>query len=150
MFALPAMHPYEIVLSTAVAAQVLKFVLYGAVNRRPSLRVLVTTNGLPSLYAVMMSSLCTVVAIDRGASSPIFAGAFVFSGIVLHDIVRVQGSVDKGQRAALVLANRVGNGGGPAWVARITPLLGDRAHRPLHVILGVVFGILAGMAWNPR
>lgn len=150
MLSLPNMYPYEIVLYSTMAAQFLKFFLYGAVNRRPSLRVLVTTNGLPSLYAVMMSSLCTVVALDRGVDSPIFAGAFVFAGIVLHDIVRVQGSVDKGQRAALVLANSVGAGSGPAWAARLMPLLGDRGHRPLHVFLGVVLGLLAGLAWNPR
>ena len=150
MASLPAMYPYEIVLYCGLAAQFTKFVLYGVVNRRPSLRVLVTTNGLPSLYAVMMSTLCTVVALDRGVGSPLFAGAYVFSGIVLHDIVRVQGSVYKGQRATLLVANSVVAGSGPAWAARLMPLLGDRVHRPLHVFLGVVFGILAGLAWNPR
>lgn len=150
MHALPSMYPYEIVLYCAVAAQFLKFVLYGAVNRKPSLRALVTTNGLPSLYAVVMSCLCTVVALDRGAGSAIFAGCFVFAGIVLHDIVRVQGSVDRGQRAALLLASSVEAGSAPAWVDRLMPLLGDRGHRPLHVIVGVVLGVLAGLGWTPR
>ena len=147
---LPAMYPYELVLYCAAAAQLLKFVLYGAVNRRPSLRALVTTNGLPSLYAVVMSCLCTVVALDRGMGSPLFAGVFVFSGIVLHDIVRVQGSVNRGQLAALLLANSVVGASGPLWVERTMLLLSDRGHRPLHVMLGVGMGVMAGLAWNPR
>ncbi|HKK72615.1 MAG TPA: divergent PAP2 family protein [Candidatus Krumholzibacteria bacterium] len=141
--------PYELVIAAGVGAQLLKFVLYGVANRRPSLRVLVTTNGLPSFYAVTLSCLCTVVALDVGVRSPLFAGSMVFSGVVLHDIVRVQRSVDRGRRSTALVARSMDNGERPEWTRSVTEILRDRGHRPLHIGVGMVLGLLAGLAWRP-
>lgn len=141
--------PWELVILSGVFAQALKFVLYGVANRRPSLRVLVTTNGLPSLYAVTLSCLCTVVALDQGPGSPLFAGAMVFSGVVLHDVVRVQQSVDRGWRSTAWVARSVENERSAEWLDGRLSLLRDRGHRPLHVGLGMVLGLLVGLTWSP-
>ena len=141
--------PYQIVILSAVFTQILKFVLYGVANRRPSLRVLVTTNGLPSLYAVTLSCLCTVVGLDQGTGSPLFAGAMVFSGVVLHDVVRVQTSVDQGWRSTAWVARSVENERGAEWLDGRLALLRDRGHRPLHVGLGMLLGLLIGLTWQP-
>lgn len=145
-----AVDPWELVILSGLFAQFLKFVLYGVANRRPSLRVLVTTNGLPSFYAVTLSCLCTVVALDRGPGSAIFAGAMVFSGVVLHDVVRVQGSVDLGWKSTARVASRMEKERWAEWLGgKPDGLLRDRGHRPLHVGLGMLLGLLIGLTWNP-
>ncbi len=64
--------PWVVVITVAVAAQLLKFTLHGVANRRWRLRPLVTTNGLPSLYAVTFGCLSTLVLIDQGYRSTLF------------------------------------------------------------------------------
>ncbi len=142
--------PWAMVLMTGALSQVLKFLLYGVANRELSLRVLVTTNGLPSLYAVTFGCLTTLVLLDQGYKSPMFVASFIFSGIILHDSVRLQGSMDRGGRAALLVAETMA----PAptrtrWLDLLRPLLGDRRHRPLHIAVGLVLGALAAFAWLP-
>jgi hypothetical protein len=65
---------------------------------------------------------------------------------VLHDAVRVKGSMDRGGRAALLVAQSVNEGrGNSRWLAQLRPWLGDRQHRPLHIVVGLALGVLAGM-----
>jgi len=85
--------------------------LYGVANRRLSLRALVATSGLPSTYAVTFSTLTTIVAMEQGLWSPVFVVTLVFSGIVLHDVIRVRGSVDRGGQTALLVAEHLDNDG---------------------------------------
>jgi acid phosphatase family membrane protein YuiD len=138
--------PWAFVLLTSVACQLLKFALYGLANRHLTLRALVTTNGLPSLYAVTFGCLSTLVLRTTGYQSPLFIATFVFSGIILHDAVRVKGSMDRGGRAALLVAQSLEES---RWLQQLRPLLGDRRHRPLHIAVGLALGVLAGLAWIP-
>lgn len=138
--------PWAFVLLTSLGCQLLKFAVYGLANRRLTLRPLVTTNGLPSLYAVTFGCLSTLVLRTMGYQSPVFVAIFVFSGIILHDAVRVQGSMDQGGRAALLVAQSLEES---RWLQQLRPLLGDRRHRPLHIAVGLVLGVLAGIAWAP-
>jgi len=145
-----SVEPWELVVMSGAFAQLLKFVLYGVATKRPSLRVLVTTNGLPSFYAVTLSCLCTVVALDQGPGSPLFAAAMVFSGVVLHDVVRVQSSVDRGWKSTAWVAKGFENERSAEWLGgKPGGLLRDRGHRPLHVGLGMVMGLLIGLTWSP-
>ncbi len=146
----PALSPWQLVLVAGAIAQVTKFLVYGAANRRFHLRALVVTNGLPSLYGVVFAALCTTVVLDRGMADPLSSATLIFSGIVLHDIVRVKGSVDRGGRAALVVARNMAHTHRARWERRALLLLRDRRHRPLHVAVGVALGIAAGLGWHPR
>ena len=49
------MAPWQFMFLLGIATQVLKLLLYGIANRQLNLRVLVTTNGFPSLHAVVLS-----------------------------------------------------------------------------------------------
>jgi acid phosphatase family membrane protein YuiD len=129
--------------------QLLKLVLYGAVNRSLNLRVLVTTNGLPSLHAVMFSALAVLVGLDQGFGSPLFVATLVLAGIVLHDLIKVQGSVGRGRATGRFLARAIDDGAeSGAWADRWAELLSDRGHRPLHVGVGMLLGALTALAWG--
>jgi acid phosphatase family membrane protein YuiD len=143
------MDPWQIVLLAGVGGQLLKLLLYGIASRRFSLRVLVATNGLPSLYATSFAALTTVVGRVRGAGSSEFVATAIFTGIVLHDLIRVQGTVHAGGRTALLLADSLAGAAESPFAERLRELLGDRRHRPLHIGIGLVLGTLAGLLWNP-
>jgi uncharacterized protein len=138
--------PWVLAVSAGVLAQLLKLVLYSVANRSIALRVLGSTNGLPSSYAVAFMSLATLVGMREGYRSAEYAACMMLGGIVLHDIVRVQGSVDRGGRAALLLAQQFGPDRGNLWTGQLRPLLGDRAHRPLHVVIGMILGLVFALA----
>jgi hypothetical protein len=133
-------------LSAGVVAQLLKLLLYSVANRHLALRVLFATNGLPSSHAVSFMCLATVVGLREGARSAEFATCMLLGGIVLHDLIRVQGSVDLGGRTALLLAQTWGREEGSVWTEQLRPLLGDRGHRPLHVVVGMILGLVYGLA----
>lgn len=138
--------PWVLALIAGTLAQLLKLLLYSVANRRLALRVLGATNGLPSFYSVGLGTLVTIVAQQMGPRSPEFATCMVFGGVILHDLIRVQGSVDKGGRMALLLAESMRPGEGNLWTEQLRPLLGDRGHRPLHVLVGLGLGVVFGLA----
>ena len=144
--------PWALVLLLGTATQLLKLVLYGLARRRLNLRVLVTTNGLPSLHAVVFSALAVIVGLERGFGSPLFAATLIFGGIVLHDLIKVQGSVGRGRATGRALAQAIDDGTEETtWAQRWGGLLSDRGHRPLHVIAGMLLGALTALAWGaPR
>ena len=140
--------PWEMLILLGVATQVLKLVLYGIANRRLNLRVLVTTNGLPSLHGVVFMAAAISTGLDHGFGSPLFLVSWVFGGIVLHDLIKVQGSVGRGQARGLFLAQALEEEEEPGpWSTRWADLLSDRGHRPLHVAAGMLLGALTALAW---
>jgi acid phosphatase family membrane protein YuiD len=93
--------------------------------------------------------LTTLVGLERGHKSPVFVLCFILGGIILHDSIRLRGSMDKGGRASLLVAQQLEGDGGAQWLARLRPFLGDRRHRPLHVLLGLMLGSLSALLWHP-
>ena len=69
--------PWQFMFLLGIATQVLKLLLYGIANRRLNLRVLVTTNGFPSLHAVVLSCLSIVTGLDHGFRDPFFIATFI-------------------------------------------------------------------------
>lgn len=135
---------------TAVGCQLLKFVLHSAAAHRVQLRALVTANGLPSLYGTAFGCLTALVGMRGGFDSPAFAVVGLFSGIVLHDAIRVQTSASHGGRAAHELASSLGHPSGRRWLDGLRPSLADRGHRPWHVIVGVLLGVLVALGFGGR
>lgn len=140
--------PWQLLVLLGIGTQLLKLALYGAANRRLNLRILVTTNGLPSLHGVVFMALAVTVGLEHGFSSPIFTATWIFGGIVLHDLVKVQGSVGRGQATGLYLAQSIEEDEMGNWSARWADLLSDRGHRPLHVAAGMILGALTALAWG--
>jgi acid phosphatase family membrane protein YuiD len=140
--------PWEFMFLLGLATQLMKLLLYGIANRRLNLRVLVTTNAFPSLHAVVLSCLSIVTGLDHGFRSPFFVATFIFTGVVLHDLIKVQGSVQKGQATGLFLARAIDSEEPGSWSERWVPLLSDRGHRPMHVGIGMLLGILIAIAWG--
>jgi acid phosphatase family membrane protein YuiD len=140
--------PWLLVFTAAVLCQLLKFALYSVANRRLDVRVLATTNGLPSLYGTTFGCLSMTVLLSEGLRSPTYVLCFIFSGMVLHDSIRLRGSVDRSSEASFLVAQRFSAARGDGWLDQFRPLLVDRRHRPMHVFVGLTLGSLYGLLWK--
>ncbi|RKZ16878.1 hypothetical protein DRQ53_05195 [bacterium] len=141
---------WQVMILMGIATQLLKFLLYGVVNRKINLRLLVTAHGFPSLHAVVLSCLSILAGLEYGFHSALFVVPFVFTGIILHDMMKVHGSVHSGQVTGLFLARAFDDGEPGSWSERWASLLLDRGHRPLHVGASMTIGILSALAWGAR
>jgi acid phosphatase family membrane protein YuiD len=139
-----------LVMAVGAVCQLVKLLLYGLAQRRLQLRALVTANGLPSLYGAAFGCLTTLVALSHGVASPAFTLVALFSGIVLHDAMRVQLTAGAGGRRARDLAGSFEEMGGheAGWLERLRPSLAERGHRPAHVAVGAMLGLLAALGFG--
>jgi acid phosphatase family membrane protein YuiD len=103
--------PFSISLVTAVTIQLLcqlfKVVFYSLKEHRLRLNYFVSTGGMPSAHTAFVSALAVSVGLNRGFSSEFFTIAFVFSSIIVYDIVRVRGAVQAHSRILAVLLEKL-------------------------------------------
>lgn len=140
--------PWAYILLAAVAVQILKFALYWLVRRKRNLRYLVSSNGFPSLHAVVFACLATMIFRARGGQDPAYNAVLVYGAIILHDAMRVKGRVEEGRNLALAMAQRLTDRlAGPFSFGEL--LLGSRFnHRPTHVLVGIIMGVLLGLGYR--
>jgi acid phosphatase family membrane protein YuiD len=94
--------PFSRSLVVAVAVQLLcqlfKVVFYSIKERRLRPDYFVSTGGMPSAHTAFVSALSVSVGLHNGFSSEFFTIAFVFSAIIVYDLVRVRGAVHANAR----------------------------------------------------
>lgn len=139
--------PWLYVFFVATLVQFMKFLIYSTLRRRPDFRALVSSNGLPSLHAVVLACLATVIWRVSGSQDPAYNAVLIYGGIILHDAMKVKGRVEQGQRIALLVAEGYQRHfvHPLRWREVLLPLSSRRSHRPAHVIIGVVVGIALGL-----
>ena len=126
-----------------VVAQLIKAVLYTAMNRKFSLERLVGSGGMPSSHASTVCAMTTSTAIHYGTDSPVFALAFVLTAVVLTDARGVR--QETGKQAVTIGAivdylKEMGTVQLPD--IKLKELVG---HTPLQVLVGMVLGVLVGL-----
>ncbi|HKI84323.1 MAG TPA: divergent PAP2 family protein [Candidatus Krumholzibacteria bacterium] len=139
---------WAFVILAALAVQILKFVLYWALQRQKNFKILVSSNGFPSLHAVVFACLATLIWCARGGQDPAYNAVLIYGAIILHDAMRVKGRVEEGRTLAFAVAQRLqGRLARPFSFQEL--LLGSSYnHRPAHVLAGVVLGIVLGLAYH--
>lgn len=113
-------------------------------------RIIFSTGGLPSSHSATVTSLAILVGVVEGFGSAIFAVALIFALVVMHDAMGVRR--EAGKHAEVLnelvedladLVDEVGKHGvmdNPLYEKKLKILLG---HKPLEVLAGFVFGIIA-------
>ena len=103
--------PFSISLLCAVTIQLLcqmfKVVFYSLKEHRLRLNYFVSTGGMPSGHTAFVSALTVSVGLNRGFSAEFFTIVFVFSSIIVYDIVRVRGAVQTHSRILTVLLEKL-------------------------------------------
>lgn len=95
-----ANRPLWVALAATLAAQVIKILLVAATERRFAPERLLETGGMPSSHSAAVTALSATIGIQYGWSSPLFALAAVFAGIVMYDATGIRRAA--GMQAQLI------------------------------------------------
>lgn len=117
--------------------QIWKF-LYDMIKvRKVNLKRLLGAGGMPSSHSAVVTALATLVGVNEGFNTPIFAITVFFSLIVIYDACGVRRAAGKQAR---ILNQIINNKNLAANVVneKLTELLG---HTPFEVLVGSVIGI---------
>ncbi len=140
--------PWAYILLAGLAVQILKFALYWLVRRKRNLRYLVSSNGFPSLHAVVFACLATMIFRVRGGQDPAYNAVLIYGAIILHDAMRVKGRVEQGRNLAFAVAQRLQNRLARRFSFGELLLGGRFNHRPTHVLVGIIMGVLLGLGYR--
>lgn len=104
-----------------------------------SLSRLVSTGGMPSSHACFVSSLTTMIGLNHGFNSDIFAVVLVFSLIIMYDATGVRRAVGKQAVVLNQLITHLSNNENLEVIyEELKELIG---HTPVEVIVGAFLGI---------
>jgi acid phosphatase family membrane protein YuiD len=125
-------------ITAALGVQIFKFVWEWRQKGSADFQVLFRTGGMPSSHSAMVTSLATVLGLQLGVDSPIFAVAVITALIVMYDARGVRHQ--SGQHARIL--NQILRelfSGQPISEQELKELLG---HTPIEVIVGSIVGVL--------
>jgi len=130
---------YLIPIISGFIIQIIKVILYSAIEGKFVFEKFTQTDGMPNLHAGVFSSLAACIGIKYGFSSILFSVVTTYSVIIIHDTLRLKG--EKGRQADLlnmILTN-------VEQYSKLNESLSIKVlhYRPLDVLSGAVVGIVA-------
>lgn len=133
------MESYKLIIIPFVGlifSQIIKFVLESIKYKRICLnRLFNGSGGMPSTHSTFVSSLTTVIYLEYGVYSSVFAIALIFSLIVIYDSMGVR--YEAGKQA--IVLNKIVKVVG---VDKNKNVLKEKVgHTPIEVICGIFLGI---------
>lgn len=122
------------------SVQLIKFITDIIKNKKINLKVLVASGGMPSSHSSVVTSLMTLIGLNEGFNSILFAIAFVFGLIVMYDAAGVRRAAGKqaGILNQLIYSNQVK----VDTNEKLKELIG---HTPKQVLVGALWGIVLGI-----
>jgi acid phosphatase family membrane protein YuiD len=126
-----------------VLAQFSKLLIVLLREHQVQLSYLSSAGGMPSSHSAVVVALAMRIGMDEGVSSPTFAVAFVFAGVVLYDAagirraVSVQARILNRMLEEVIELKRFNE-------KRLLDLLG---HTPFEVFIGSLLGLLVALSW---
>ena len=90
--------------------------------------------GMPSTHSALVSSLSTVICLDYGITSPIFAITFIFSLVIIYDAMGIR--YESGKQAEAI--NKFTG-------SKLKEKIG---HKPIEVLVGIFLGVLVTIILN--
>ena len=122
-------------------AQILKFIIYLAVNRTLDWDCLLGDGGMPSGHSATVTALAVTAGIEYGCDSPVFAICVVLAIIVMHDAMGVRMEAGKHAKAINELLEMLDSEETPE--VKLKEFLG---HTPMQVCCGAVLGFIVALA----
>ena len=131
-------------LSAWVVAQVLKTILYAAINKTFDIKRLFGDGGMPSGHSATVTSMAISCGLVYGFDSGIFAIAAIVAIIVMHDATGVR--LETGKQAKII--NELVEHLKDKRIADEEKLKEFVGHTPLQVLCGAVLGVIVAIIIN--
>ncbi len=98
---------------------------------------------MPSGHTAVTVSLVTILGLELGISSPIFAAAFVFATIVITDAIGLRNYLGQHGKTLNILVKDLKE---DEFLDRSYPKLLERiGHTPMQVVVGALVGIITSV-----
>ena len=124
-------------LISVIIAQVIKAIIETISTKKFSLeRLFSGAGGMPSSHTVIVTSLTTLIYLNYGASSALFAISLIFSLIVMYDAMGIRYETGKQAKVINELAKKANLK--DSFVA----LKEKIGHKPIEVLVGAIAGII--------
>ena len=120
----------------AIVSQVIKFIIESFKNSEIDLeRLLDGAGGMPSSHSALVASLTTVIALNEGITSPVFAVSLIFAFVVIYDAMGVR--YETGKQAVIInqLTKKMN------FKKQFQQLKEKVGHKPIEVLFGTLLGI---------
>ena len=127
----------------AIVSQVIEFIVESLKNSEVDLeRLLDRAWGMPSSHSALVASLTTVIALNEGITSPIFAVSLIFAFVVIYDAMGVR--YETGKQAVIInqLTKKMN------LKKQFQQLKEKVGHKPIEVLLGTLLGITLAIILN--
>lgn len=125
---------------TLLICQTLKFIIESIINKKLLWgRLFNGTGGMPSSHTSFSTSLTTMLGLNLGFDSPIFAVALVFTLIVSYDAMGLRMESGKQAEAINKLFDETFKN------KDITKLKEKLGHKPEEVLAGITLGIISAL-----
>ncbi len=127
-------------------AQIIKTVIYAAVNRELNLERLMGDGGMPSAHSATVTSVAISAGFVAGWDSPVFAVAMILAIVVMHDAMGVRRETGKQAQvinSMMLTFEELGAPDIPVEV-KLKELVG---HSPLQVFFGFLLGLTVSLVY---
>jgi uncharacterized protein len=125
-----------IAVTTLSFCQVFKVIFYSIKNKKMEWHYLVSPGAMPSTHSAFVTSLTFSLGFLYGFNTDIFAVAFVFAGIIVHDSFRLRGTVGIHSRVLDSISHLI-----PKDKKEKIPML--VGHSFAEIVAGVIIGIVS-------
>ena len=139
-------YKYIIVPLIAVAiCQTLKFLVELFTNHKVSLvRLLDGAGGIPSSHSTVTSCLATLIGLDYGFASPIFAVALFLCLVVMYDAMGIRYETEKQAKVINKITEKIKL---KNLTGELQDLKEEVGHKPIEVMCGLLLGTLIGILY---
>ena len=140
-------YKYIIIPLIAVAiCQTLKFLVELFTNHKVSLvRLLDGAGGIPSSHSTVTSCLATLIGVDNGLNSPIFAVSLFLCLVVMYDAMGIRYETEKQAKVINKITEKIKL---KNLTGELQDLKEEVGHKPIEVFCGFILGTMIGLIYS--
>ena len=121
--------------------QLFKLIYDLVTTKKFNFKRILGAGGMPSSHSAVVTSLATMIGINQGFDSQMFALATIFAFVVMYDAAGIRRAA--GKQAHIL--NKIVNTPGLSGVEVTEKLQEVLGHTPKQVIVGAIIGVIVGL-----
>ncbi len=121
--------------------QLFKLIYDLVTTRKFNFKRILGAGGMPSSHSAVVTSLATMIGINQGFDSQMFALATIFAFVVMYDAAGIRRAAGKQAHILNMIVNTPGLSGVEV-TEKLQEVLG---HTPTQVIVGAIIGVIVGL-----
>ena len=131
-------------ISTWFFIQLFKLIYDLVKTKKFNFKRILGAGGMPSSHTAVVTSLATMIGLNEGFESPLFAVSVIFACVVMYDATGVRRAA--GKQAQLL--NKIIETPGLTKVQVSERLVEALGHTPMQVVVGAGIGIFVGFIFS--